>query len=438
MAEARAARGDDSVSLPPTVLKPEHVHKPVTVLRGARRWDGVDEDLVISDGRFVAPGAYSDGPQTVVLDARGLLALPTFVDPHVHLDKTFVGEKWISHRPGTDLADRIAIEIQALDGTATATATATATGPRARTTVDRAIALSHLAISRGTKALRSHVDVSMGTGLTRLEGVLTAREQLAGQVEISIVAFPQEGILASPGTAELLDEALASGADTVGGLDPQGFDGDRSQHLDVVFSIAQHHGARVDIHLHELGVTGIDTLDDIAARTSALGMSGKVCVSHAFALATSPTLLVDQCASRLAEAGVGIITSVPGEQLCPPIGRLRELGVVVAVGSDNIRDSWSPFGRADQLERIYLAAYLSGWRSDQELEDAFELGTVAPRALTGLSPGTFQPGDPADLVLVHAENIVEAIVEHRDERTVFSAGVIAAGPPLSHWPGPFP
>ena len=73
---------------------------------------------------------------------------------------------------------------------------------------------------------------------------------------MQIVAFPQSGILREPGAAELLDAAVREGADLVGGLDPQGIDGDAEAHLDIVFGIAERRGVGVDIHLHDRGALG--------------------------------------------------------------------------------------------------------------------------------------------------------------------------------------
>ena len=90
--------------------------------------------------------------------------------------------------------------------------------------------------------MRTHVDVDVEIGLAGIEGVLEARERLAGRIDVQIVAFPQSGLLVRPGTAELLDRAIEAGADLVGGLDPAGFDGDPVGHLDVIFEIADRRG----------------------------------------------------------------------------------------------------------------------------------------------------------------------------------------------------
>ena len=44
------------------------------------------------------------------IDLEGLLALPGFVDGHIHLDKSFVGDRWRPHQNVATLRERLAVE----------------------------------------------------------------------------------------------------------------------------------------------------------------------------------------------------------------------------------------------------------------------------------------------------------------------------------------
>ncbi|GMA24109.1 hypothetical protein GCM10025864_18680 [Luteimicrobium album] len=187
----------------------------------------------------------------------------------------------------------------------------------------RARALADQLVRAGTGAVRTHVDVDLQVGLTQLEQVLVLREALADQLRIETVAFPQSGILASPGVAGLLDEALRLGADVVGGLDPAGFDGDAEAHLDVVFGLASRHGTPVDIHLHDLGARAARQLGMIADRTVALGMAGRVVVSHAYGLGTLTATELGAVGERLATAGVAVMTNGPAGPMPPSSPSVR-------------------------------------------------------------------------------------------------------------------
>lgn len=114
--------------------------------------------------------------------------------------------------------------------------------------------------------------VDGSVGLKSLETILAVKEQYRDLIDIQLVAFPQSGILKSPGTPELLDEAIGMGADLIGGLDPASFDRDVTAHLDVVFAIAEKRGVDADIHLHEGGSMGA-----LRSRRFVLALKHSVC-----------------------------------------------------------------------------------------------------------------------------------------------------------------
>jgi len=240
------------------------------------------------------------------------------------------------------------------------------------------------------------------------------------------VAFPQSGILRSPGTAELLDEAIAEGADLVGGLDPVGIDGDLDAHLDAIFAIADRRGVGVDIHLHDGGEPGLAQILAIAQRTEAAGLRGKVAVSHAFALGSVSTDSVTRAADTLARAGVAIMSHGPGGATIPPLKLLREHGVEVFGGSDNIRDAWSPFGNGDMLERAMLIGYRANFRHDEELALAFDMVTAAGARVLGLADYGIRVGGPADFVTVEASTLAEAVASRKRRSLVVKGGRIVA------------
>ena len=181
------------------------------------------------------------------------------------------------------------------------------------------------------------------------------------------------------------------GADLVGGLDPVGIDGDRDGPLDAVFALAERHDRAVDIHLHDAGETGLDEIDAILARTAAAGLGGRVTISHAFALADADDLRLGRIAERLSSAGIAILSSVPGGRRCPPIPRLRELGVAVVFGTDNVRDCWNPSSVTSMIDRAQLAAYRFDLRSDADLAALLEPITAVPARVAGPGAGHPEP-----------------------------------------------
>ena len=122
--------------------------------------------------------------------------------------------------------------------------------------------------------LRTHVDIILENQLSNLEGVLATQAVFADLLTMEIVAFPQQGMLGKPGTAELMEEVVKMGADLVGGIDPSTIERNPSEHINTIFAIADRQGVGVDIHLHEPGELGAFAVELIAERTKALGMGG--------------------------------------------------------------------------------------------------------------------------------------------------------------------
>ena len=378
--------------------------------------DGTRRHLDVAGGRIAAllPATADVPAHDDVLDLGGALLLPPLVDGHIHLDKTLLGLPWIPNQAtGNKVADRIAAERQV----------------RAHRTVpevETGSALVRQVLASGTLHMRSHVDIDNELGLRNLHEVLKIRERFSDLVTIEIVAFPQSGILRSPGTAELLDAAIGEGADLVGGLDPTGIDGSLDGHLDAVFGIAGRRGVGVDIHLHDGGEGGIAQLLAICERTTASGLVGRVAVSHAFALGSVDTDMAARTADVLAKAGVAIMSHGPGGAPIPPLALLHSHGVRVFGGSDNIRDAWSPFGNGDMLERAMMIGYRANFRHDHELQFAFDMVTGAAAGVLGIEGYGIAVGNAADFVVVEAGSVAEAVAARPRRKLVIKAGRVVA------------
>lgn len=379
----------------------------------ARLVDGTVVDLTVEGGRFsaVAPAANTTPPTDGAVDLAGQLVLPAFVEGHIHLDTSFYGDTWRPHIPctnGFDVRERVAFQMRNLE--------------QAAPMAERAKNQLELCVGHGSLAMRSHVMVDAAVGLKHVETILAVREKYRDLIDIQLVAFPQSGILSSPGTAELLDEALKLGCDLIGGLDPASFDRDVKGHLDVMFGLAEKRGAGIDIHLHDRGTLGLFEIEEIVARATASGMQGKVAVSHAYALGDISADALARAGERIAAAGVSIMTNAPGDHAFPPVAALRKAGVTVFSGSDNIRDSWWPYGDGDMLNRANMIGYRSGFYEDRELEAAHDVVSHAGAKALGLEGYGIAVGAKADFVALRAEHIPAAVVAVPKDRTVYRAG----------------
>jgi cytosine/adenosine deaminase-related metal-dependent hydrolase len=383
------------------------------LITNARPMGGASADILIKDGRIAAIGQGLTAGDATVEDAGGRIAIPGLVDAHTHLDKSLLGYPWYRNEVGPRLIDKIDNERQVkreygLDAHV------------------QSMRQSLQSVGYGTTLIRTHVDIDTDQGLTALEGVMETRRQLAGVVEIEIVAFPQSGLMRRPGTAELLDKAMAMGADLVGGLDPCGMDRDPKGHLDTIFAIAEKHGKGIDIHLHEGGELGAFSMDMIFERIRAMGMQGKVAVSHAFCLGLPDwnvsQALIDTCG----ELDVPILTTAPPSREVPSLKRLHAAGVRFGAGVDGFRDTWGPYGNGDMLERAMLLGMKNNLRRDDELAMALDVCTTGGALAMDRKAHVLEVGGRGDVVLVDGESVGEAIVTHQPRKLVVTAGNIVA------------
>lgn len=380
------------------------------ILRNVRPLGAEVTDVSIRAGRIDKIGAtLPTDPRTPEEQGHGAILLPGLVDAHTHLDKTLWGMGWRAHQAGPSLLDKIETERRL----------------RSEWDIDpyrQSMRQALLSLGHGTIAIRSHVDIDTEVGLAGLEGVARTRSELADEMFIEIVAFPQSGLMSRPGTLELLDEALQGEADVVGGLDPCGIDGDPKGQLDAVFALAEKHGKPIDIHLHEPGELGAFSMEQIIARTLAHGLQGKVTISHAFCLGMPDRDRARALIANLAEARIHIATVATPSRPVPLLEDLRAAGVILCAGSDGIRDTWGPYGNADMLERAMLLGLRNALRLDQDVEDAFRCCSQNGARVMEVEGYVLEKGCIADLILVDAETVTHAVVSHPPRRLVLKAG----------------
>jgi cytosine deaminase len=386
---------------------------PDLLIRNVRPMGQAGQDILIRDGHIAVIGTGLAADGAMVEDGKGAIAIPTLVDAHTHLDKTTWGMPWYAGRKGGDLQalidnernERRAIGLDVH-----------------RQSMRHAIRL----VENGTGHIRSHVDVDTDHGLTLLEGKLRTRDALKDAVDIQIVAFPQSGLMVRPGTYELLDEALTMGADVVGGLDPSSMDRDPKGSLDAVFGLAEKHGKPIDIHLHEYGELGAFTLEMIIARTEALGMQGRVGVSHCFCLGMPDPLRVGPLMGRVARADIRIFTTGHPSAEVPSLQAMRAAGIKVGLGCDGIRDTWGPWGQPDMLHRARIVGMKNRMRRDEELELLLDCASRGGAEAMGLEAPGLVPGAPGDLTLVAGETLAHAVVEELPRPLVVKRGRVVA------------
>jgi cytosine deaminase len=394
------------------------------LLRNIRPYAGETTDILVEAGRIARVGANLAAPAGVAVeDGRGEIVIPGLVEAHTHLDKSLLGLPWYTNEVGPKLLDKI--DNERLN--------------KRRLNIDPYIQSARQSIQSslmGSTHIRSHVDVDTDHGLWGVEGVMRTRDEYRDIVDIELVAFPQSGLLRRPGTLELMDQAMKAGCEIVGGLDPCAIDRDPKGHLDAVFELCQRYGKPLDIHLHEPGEMGAFSTDLICERTRALGMQGKVTISHAFCLGTPDPALIDPLLAQLAELDIAIMTTAPSGRPAPVVKTLLGRGIRVCSGNDGIRDTWGPYGNADMLERAMFVGQRNNFRRDDELRLAFDVCTTEGAKVMEIEGYGLKAGCIADFVMLPGETLSEAIVTRSPRRRVVKAGKIVARDGVSIRPAP--
>ena len=384
-------------------------------LRNVRPYGLAAQDLLLENGLFKQRRPASSTALTATdIDGQHQLLTPALVESHVHLDKTLWGQPWHSNSAGPTLKDYITNERRVLREVQSPIA-------------ERAGALLENCIARGSLPMRCHVDIDPDFGLRHVEAMQQLRERYRDLIDLQLVVFPQTGLISRPGTAELMREAMALGVENVGGLDPCGIDNDPLAQLDFVFKLASEFDRGVDIHLHDKGELGLWQIALIADYTERYGRQGRVMISHAYCLGMLPWSQVRPVADRLARLGISLMSSAPADCAVPPFLALREAGVNVCLGSDGIRDAWSPMGNGDMLERAMLLAFRFDMNKDVELAAAFAAATVNGAQALGCVDYGLEIGQRADFLLMPVQTLGEAVVA-RPVRQVYRGGeLIASG-----------
>lgn len=373
-------------------------------------------DVLVRDGKIqqIAP-TISLADDVNILDGEGQLLLPGLVNAHAHIDKNLLGLPWrpnsvpeprrIKDYVDNERQQRIALGLD---------------------TAKQSALEVQMAIEAGTTHIRTHVDIDTDAGLQHWEGVLQTKETFKDQLTMQTVAFPQSGMLIRPGTVELLEEAVKMGADAIGGLDPSTVDSDPVKHLDTVFDIAARHDVEVDIHLHEPGMLGAFSVELIAERTQALGLQGKVTISHVFCLGMVNEAYLTKLIGLLLDNDIAIMSLGSGTSPFPPLKELHEAGVRLCTGTDGVHDLWGIYNSVNMLDRVRMLGYRCGFRRDEDVEFLLNIATYGGADVMKDTNYGIDIGNNADFVVLAVDTPAEAVVERPTPKFVIKQGRVVA------------
>lgn len=341
------------------------------------------------------------------------LALPGLVNLHAHADRAYAAT---SFRPRS-FSDALAAAARAR-----ADFTVGDVQSRARHFFERSI-------SHGVTRIRTHTDVDPIVDLRSMDGVLAARADVAGRLDVDIIAFStSRNDLADTDAVLRLKRALERKPDFLGAS--LNSSGDPPRAMAALLDLAEQTDLPVDLHLDEHLEPDRMLARDVADAVIARGLQGRVTLSHLCALSTLDESIARDLIDRVALAGITVI-ALPetnlflqdrsgGTPLRRGITLLHELlaaGVQVRFGTDNVRDWFFPFGDGDMLDTALFAAVAG------QIDDPSVL-------LAGICGGTtsLTEGSAADVVLVPATSLDDALARRPAGRIVFKAGRHVSGP----------
>ncbi len=362
---------------------------------------------ILIEGEFIREISRNISPKQGcrVRDLKYFIIAPGFVNCHLHLDKVLAGADY----SGQSLGESIAIFRKIKRET-----TKEEIKSRARIILDRAIA-------HGTILARTHIDIDPAIGLLGCEALLEIKEEYRDKINIQLVAFPQEGINRYPEIMGMMEEACMMGMDAVGGIPAR--DIDPELHVRKIFDLAEKYGMVPDFHVDESDDPEDLTIVTISEETLCRGMTGRVNVGHCCSLDALEPNKLSEVLDKIARAQLNII-SLPTSNLylqglgdccksrrgIAPVKKLVDRGLKVAVASDNIQDVFVPLGNANLLQVALITAYACRMGSSSMLEKIFDMITINPAYMCGIST-EIKPGSPANLVALKGKNVSEAIIE---------------------------
>lgn len=367
--------------------------------------------LGIDEGRFrsITPMGEARSESLEVLNARGGLAVPPFIEPHIHLDTTQTAGEPHWNQSGT--------LFEGIERWAERKALLTHEDVKAR-----AWQTLKWQIANGIQFVRTHVDVSDPT-LTALKAMLEVKAEVAPWVDLQIVAFPQEGILSYPNGAALLEKALELGADVVGAIPHFEFTREYGvESLHIAFALAKKYDRPLDIHCDEIDDEQSRFVETVAALALKEEMGPRVTASHTTAMHSYNGAYTSRLFRLLKLSGINFVANplvnihlqgrfddYPKRRGITRVKELMAAGINVCFGHDDVFDPWYPLGTGNMLQVLHMGLHVCQLMGYQQIDDGLRLITHNSARTFGVSDYGIEVGNTANLAILPAECGFEAV-----------------------------
>jgi len=390
------------------------------VIRNATLRSGRTCDIIITDGRVEKIAEKTGSSDRKEIHAQGKLVTETFAIAHLHLDKVMTGS----------FAEEAALQqyqCSGMGGTMTAIEMASKVKEHyvESEIVDRVRKVLTEAEYNGVSHIRAFADVDAKAKLTGIRALLKIRDEFKDRVDLQIVAFPQDGVIREPGTEELLYKSMELGADLVGGIPWIEYtNDDMKKHIDIAFEIAKKYNADIAMLTDDAGDPELRTTEYLATSAIRNNWIGRVAACHARATALYNEVYHRKLCAILKKAEVGVISDPHTGPLHVRVRDLLDAGVTVALGQDDVYDAYYTYGRCNMLEVAFLGSHLLWMMTPQDRELLYDMITFNPAKIMRLEGYGLSPGNPANLVVLDARDLREALAYHSEPLYVIRNGVV--------------
>ena len=353
-----------------------------------------------------APAEANDGD----IDAASNLVVPPFVEPHIHLDATLTAGE-----PAWNMSGTLFEGIERW-GERKALVTHEDTKARAKKTID-------MLVDHGIQHVRTHVDVTDPT-LSALKSMLEVREETRHLIDLQIVAFPQEGIESFKGGRELMTEAIAMGADVVGGI-PH-FENTRDQGVSSIkflMDLAERMGCLVDVHCDETDDPQSRFLEVLAEEARVREMGERVTASHTTAMGSYDNAYCSKLFRLLKMSKINFVScptesihlqgrfdTYPKRRGLTRVAEIDRAGMNICFGQDSIVDPWYPLGNGNILRILEAGLHICHMLGYEDLQRGLDLITDnSARTLNLGERYGMDVGRPANLLELSAPDDYEML-----------------------------
>jgi len=353
-----------------------------------------------------APAEANEGD----IDAASNLVVPPFIEPHIHLDATLT-----AGQPAWNMSGTLFEGIERW-GERKALVTHEDTKARAKKTID-------MLVDHGIQHVRTHVDVTDPT-LSALKSMLEVREETRHLIDLQIVAFPQEGIESFKGGRELMTEAIAMGADVVGGI-PH-FENTRDQGVSSIkflMDLAERSGCMVDVHCDETDDPQSRFLEVLAEEARVREMGERVTASHTTAMGSYDNAYCSKLFRLLKQSKINFVScptesihlqgrfdTYPKRRGLTRVAEIDRAGMNICFGQDSIVDPWYPLGNGNILRILEAGLHICHMLGYEDLQRGLDLITDnSARTLNLGERYGLEVGRPANLLVLSAPDDYEML-----------------------------